>query len=219
MHLKSIAIFLFLDVINFVTSTNINVINRCGFKVWVGVAPNPGKTILNDGGFLLNPNDEQSLDASNWAGNIFGRINCDPNGNDCDSANCHSGFVQCKGHAGDAPLTLAEFTINGWNNLDFYDLSLVKGFNVEMKIKPQNNDCKTLNCSTDMNQGCPVHLQKKKQDRVVACDSGDSIHPQGDPQFIKYATDVCPNAYAFWNDDIKTNSCHTGGSYDVIFCG
>ncbi|OQV24141.1 hypothetical protein BV898_02091 [Hypsibius exemplaris] len=31
-------------------------------------------------------------------------------------------------------ITLAEFTFNGWNGLDFYNLSLVDGYNLPMQI-------------------------------------------------------------------------------------
>ena len=40
---------------------------------------------------------------------------------------------------GQPPATLAEFTLNGWGNQDYYDVSLVDGYNLQMSIHPKVN--------------------------------------------------------------------------------
>ncbi|CBI34734.3 unnamed protein product, partial [Vitis vinifera] len=40
---------------------------------------------------------------------------------------------------GAPPNTLAEFALNQFNNLDFFDISLVDGFNVPMAFNPTSN--------------------------------------------------------------------------------
>jgi len=38
--------------------------------------------------------------------------------------------------SGQQPITLAEFTIGGMGGMDFFDISLVDGFNVPMDFMP-----------------------------------------------------------------------------------
>ncbi|KAL8535095.1 hypothetical protein ACS0TY_010932 [Phlomoides rotata] len=55
----------------------------------------------------------------------------------CLTGDCGSGTIECA-EGGAAPLvTLAEFTLNGADGLDFYDVSLVDGYNLPMVIAPQ----------------------------------------------------------------------------------
>ncbi|KAJ9589771.1 hypothetical protein L9F63_027968, partial [Diploptera punctata] len=57
------------------------------------------------------------------------------------------------GHSGDSGNpTLAEFSINSWNGLDFYDLSVIDGYNLPMKIIPANGGCPTVTCGS---ANCP----------------------------------------------------------------
>uniref|UniRef100_A0A914QV38 Uncharacterized protein n=1 Tax=Panagrolaimus davidi TaxID=227884 RepID=A0A914QV38_9BILA len=48
-------------------------------------------------------------------------------------------------------LTLAEFSFNSWNCLDFYDLSVIVGFDVSMQIIPNTGGpmvtCLSKQCS------------------------------------------------------------------------
>ncbi|MCI83280.1 thaumatin-like protein, partial [Trifolium medium] len=48
----------------------------------------------------------------------------------CSTGDCGSALT-CAVN-GDPPLTLAEFTLNGSNNLDYYDISIIDGFNIPM---------------------------------------------------------------------------------------
>ena len=43
------------------------------------------------------------------------------------------------GDSGTTANTLAEFSINSWNNMDFYDLSVIDGYNLPMKGRNNNN--------------------------------------------------------------------------------
>jgi hypothetical protein len=70
--------------------------------------------------------------------------------------------MTCNGIGGQPPVTLAEFTLNGWGGSDYYDLSNVDGYSVGMTIQPipgqytsVNNpslgkyNCGSVSCSKD----------------------------------------------------------------------
>ncbi|KAL0423841.1 UNVERIFIED_CONTAM: PR5-like receptor kinase [Sesamum radiatum] len=46
----------------------------------------------------------------------------------CVTGDCGSGALECGGGGAAPPATLAEFTLNGADGLDFYDVSLVDGY-------------------------------------------------------------------------------------------
>ena len=50
----------------------------------------------------------------------------------CQTGDC-AGLFQCKQY-GAIPATLAEFNLNSWQNLDFYDVSMVDGSNLPMYV-------------------------------------------------------------------------------------
>jgi hypothetical protein len=65
---------------------------------------------------------------------------CGPGGIACETGDC-GGVLDCPvGIAGDAPATLAEFTLQkGSANFDYYDVSMVDGYNVPAEITPDAN--------------------------------------------------------------------------------
>jgi hypothetical protein len=79
------------------------------------------------------------------------------------------------------PDSLAEITFDAYMGLDFYDISLVDGFGVPLKMTPldgtfeQNHadgrSCKSIACQADLIAGCPEELKLRQGDRVVACQS------------------------------------------------
>lgn len=65
--------------------------------------------------------------ADNWAGRFWARSWCNVNGdNHCETGDCGN-KLQCNGAGGQPPATLAEITLKGWGDLDYYDISLVDG--------------------------------------------------------------------------------------------
>ena len=71
--------------------------------------------------------------ADDWAGRFWGRTGCDSGSQHCDSGDCGN-KLECAGAGGIPPVTLIEFTLNGWGGLDYYDVSLVDGFNVAAQV-------------------------------------------------------------------------------------
>lgn len=84
----------------------------------------------------------------------------------CETGDCGRGLA-CNGAGGVTPVTLAEFTLDGNGGQDFYDISLVDGYNLPMEISLQGNynrdnsggyRCTTAGCVADLNAQCPGEL-------------------------------------------------------------
>lgn len=125
--------------------------------IWVGIQGNPNKEHLHNGGFVLEAGASVScLDAESqkhcvftnqctfvfqttlsaaedWAGRFWARTWCDPNTNYCLTGDCGS-RLECAGAGGNPPASLAEITLKGAGGLDFYDISLVDGFNIAVAV-------------------------------------------------------------------------------------
>jgi hypothetical protein len=75
--------------------------------------------------------------ADGWGGRFWARTGCnfDSSGQGrCVTGDCGN-KLQCNGAGGIPPVTLAEITLNGAGGLDFYDVSLVDGFNVPVQVR------------------------------------------------------------------------------------
>lgn len=71
--------------------------------------------------------------AENWAGRFWARTWCDASTNYCLTGDCGS-RLECAGNGGAPPASLAEITLKGAGNLDYYDISLVDGFNTLVSV-------------------------------------------------------------------------------------
>ena len=236
-------IFIFLSIlISFisveVSGTTITLVNKCGHPVWPGIQPGAGKPVLARGGFELLPNKLFSLRLpAGWSGRIWGRHGCsfDAGGRgQCATGDC-GGALNCNGAGGTPPATLAEITLGA--EQDFYDVSLVDGYNLAMAITPVKGSgkCSSAGCVSDLNMMCPVGLQVRSHDNrhVVACKSACSAF--NSPQYCctgTFATPqsckptaysrifkvACPRAYSYAYDDPTSISTCTNGNYIITFC-
>lgn len=120
-----------------VSATTTTFYNKCSHPVWPGIQPSAGKPILARGGFKLPPNKSYSLSLpAGWSGRFWGRHGCsfDASGRGrCATGDC-GGNLFCNGLGGTPPATLAEITLG--NDQDFYDVSLVDGYNLAISITP-----------------------------------------------------------------------------------
>ncbi|KAK8624167.1 hypothetical protein V6N13_065520 [Hibiscus sabdariffa] len=132
------------------------IINYCKETIWLGITPGDN---FDGGGFQLKPGRSILFHAPvGWSGRIWGRTGCkfDKNGNgSCLTADCGN-TLKCKS-PGKIPVSLAEFTLS---DVDYYDISLVHGFNVPIWIKPINGqgNCSTCGCDLDLRRSCPNEL-------------------------------------------------------------
>ncbi|KAI3728936.1 hypothetical protein L6452_17581 [Arctium lappa] len=231
------------SLISVVQSTSFKIVNRCRHTVWPGILTGADRTVLNPTGFTLKPGKSRTLRAPvAWSGRLWGRTDChiDPTGKfSCVTADCGSGRVECEGRGAEPPATLAEFTLNGDQGLDFYDVSLVDGYNLPMLVIPRDGTsggCSSTGCLVDLNGGCPAALRVARSSRsrsVVACKS--ACEAFGDPRYCcsegyntpetcppteysEYFKHVCPRSYSYAYDDKTSTFTCAGADYVIIFC-
>ncbi|KAH3856117.1 uncharacterized protein LOC127871166 [Dreissena polymorpha] len=220
--------------------------NRCPFEIWVGIL---GNTSPDQGGYALGAwQTRWTWVPNHWSGRVWGRTHC--KGNRCETGDCGRG-VHCNGAGGVPPVTLAEITFDAGSSKkqDFYDISLVDGYNIQMSINPfpgtyegqphGNYYCRRAGCNADLNRSCPSELQVHGTGGVVACKSaceafrrddfcckGRHNTPQTCPPFhySRIFKNACPQAYSYaYDDQTSTFTCNNKwpGSthYDIAFCG
>jgi hypothetical protein len=179
-----------------------------------------------------------------------GRRNCDfsttPGANSCLDGGCNGG-LQCDPHTGTGvpPATVAEWTLQGDGNKDFYDVSVVDGFNIPMSITPSAK-CSVASCPKDLNPSCPSQLigPRDSSGNPVGCKSAcdakldnpsDSANcctgshgtsatcPSSGVQSYSYFKSNCPNSYVYAYDESSGTAlwtCDSGlkSDYKLTFC-
>ncbi|XP_066386835.1 thaumatin-like protein 1b [Miscanthus floridulus] len=232
-------------------SATFTIANSCGYTVWPGLLSSAGSAALPSTGFALAPGESRAVAApAGWSGRLWGRTLCAADAATgrfaCATGDCGSGDVQCNGGGAATPATLAEFTLDGSGGLDFYDVSLVDGYNLPMVVAPtttassttaSTGKCAATGCAAELNAACPAGLRVEAaaDGGPVACRSacdafGDAQYccsgAYGNPntcrpstysQFFKTA---CPRAYSYAYDDAtSTFTCAAGSTdYTVTFC-
>ncbi|TKY65677.1 Thaumatin protein 1 [Spatholobus suberectus] len=111
---------------------------------------------------------------------------------DIDAVGCFrrllSGKVECVGGAR-PPATLAEFTLKCADGLDFYNVSLVDGYNLPMLIVAKGGTrggCSATGCLVDLNGGCPAEL------RVARVNGSRGSVSLSDPIFKSFWISLVP---------------------------
>ncbi|KAL1554430.1 thaumatin-like protein 1b [Salvia divinorum] len=240
-------LFLSLILINFslfseVESTTFKLVNRCRHTIWPGILTGADRPVLNPTGFALKSGRSRTLRAPRlWSGRVWARTHCatDSTGKfSCATADCASGRVDCGGAGAIPPATLAEFTLNGDQGLDFYDVSLVDGYNIPMLIIPKggttaSSGCSSTGCLIDLNGACPRGLAVAHARETVACRSAceafgnpafccseayntpETCGPSAYSLFFKSA---CPRSYSYAYDDKTSTFTCAGADYSIIFC-
>ncbi|XP_031284689.1 thaumatin-like protein [Pistacia vera] len=202
------------------TETTFRIINKCPHPVWAASIPGGGRQLDESETWNLN------VKSGTIAGRIWGRTNClfDGDGRGkCETGDC-GGLLECEGY-GSPPNTLAEFSINQYNSLDFIDMSIIGGFNVPMEFSSDSGDCsRVIQCTADIIGQCPNELQVpggcngpcpvfKTQEHC--CTSG-KCGPTNYSQFFK---ERCPDVYSYPMDDATSIfTCPAGTNYKVVFC-
>ncbi|XP_057846312.1 pathogenesis-related thaumatin-like protein 3.8 [Cryptomeria japonica] len=108
--------------------------NQCGYTVWPAGLPGLG-------GQQLDQNVTWTVDvpAGTQAGRFWARTGCSfdaSGGGTCKTGDC-GGQLNCT-VSGAVLATLAEYT---QSDQDYYDVSLVDGFNVPLSINPTKSNC------------------------------------------------------------------------------
>lgn len=208
--------------------------NNCGYTVWPGLLSGAGTAPLSTTGFALAHGASATVEApASWSGRMWARTLCAADAATgkfaCATGDCGSGTLQCNGGGAAPPATLAEFTLDGSGGLDFFDVSLVDGYNIPMLIVPQQGaaaaaaaaagsssngsadagKCMATGCLVDLNGACPADLRVMATPAAstgaggaVACRS--ACEAFGTPQYC------CSGAYG------NPNTCRPS-SYSQFF--
>ncbi|KAM1668594.1 hypothetical protein ACFX2K_042804 [Malus domestica] len=232
-----ITLILFAICCKGISGATFTMMNKCDYTVWPGILSNAGTTSLDSTGLELQPGGSRSFQSPpNWSGRFWGRTGCnfDPTtgAGTCATADCGSNQIECNGAGATPPATLAEFTIGGSDNQDFYDVSLVDGYNLPMMVEPSggSGNCLSTGCATDLNQQCPAELQFGNG---AACKS--ACEAFGSPEYCcngAFATpdtckpsvysemfkSACPRSYSYAYDDATSTFTCSGADYTITFC-
>ncbi|KAK6797991.1 hypothetical protein RDI58_005693 [Solanum bulbocastanum] len=207
-------------------------VNKCDHTVWPGILGSPK---LDSTGFELTKDTARSFQApTGWSGRFWGRTGCnfDDSGTGiCATADCGSGQMECNGGGAATPATLAEFTL-GSGSQDFYDVSLVDGYNLPMMVEVSGGSgpCASTGCNVDLNQKCPTELRADGGGACrSACDafktpqyccegayaSPATCSPSVYSQMFKSA---CPKSYSYAYDDATSTFTCSNANYIITFC-
>lgn len=222
--------------------------NSCSFTIWPAVYtdPNVGHSKPDvPTGWEAAPGSSRSFNVPNdWkSGRIWGRTDCDAKGN-CASGSC-AGGIECDPNSGTGatPASLAEWTLDSSGNNDFYDVSLVDGYNLPMAIT-NSVGCPMADCAVDLLPSCPSQLRTMNSSgTVVGCksscgwdgntyDSGSCCTgsygtpetcPSSGVKFYSFFKESCRNSYVFAYDEASGTalwSCNSGkaADYTLTFC-
>jgi hypothetical protein len=221
-------------------------VNAVHETIWVAGAQQTPQPALPVTGWELPPGHTVTIAVPDkWNGRFWGRTGCTFTASGtgrCQTGDC-GGRFQCKGYGG-IPATLAEFNLNSWRNLDFYDVSLVDGSNLPMYINIaagttkdpiSPTGCAKSGCTKAVD--CPDVLRIHAGGAVVGCGSpcavlgGDQYCCRGawaprsacDPTKwpVNYAAvfkRAEPFAYSYSDDDATSTFTCTGEcGYRITF--
>lgn len=218
-----------------VSGTTFTFINKCDYTVWPGILANAGTSKLDSTGFELTKGSSRSFQApTGWSGRFWGRTGCKIDASSqltCTTGDCGSGEVECNSAGATPPATLAEFTL-GSGSQDFYDVSLVDGYNLPVMVDVHGGSgtCASTGCVTDLNQRCPSELRTGDGGACKSaceafgsaeyCCSGahntpTTCRPSVYSEMFKSA---CPKSYSYAYDDATSTFTCTGADYTITFC-
>ncbi|XP_074582853.1 thaumatin-like protein 1 [Curcuma longa] len=220
--------------------TTFTFMNKCGETVWPGILSNAGSPPLQPTGFELAASASRAVQApGGWSGRFWVRTGCSASaaggGWSCATGDCGSGRVECDGAGAAPPATLAEFTLAAaaGQDRDFYDVSLVDGYNVPVFVEAGGGrGCPSAGCAVDVGQRCPAELRVPGQGRVCrsACDAFGKPEYCCSGAFASPATcrataysqifkSACPKSYSYaFDDPTSTFTCSGGADYIITFC-
>lgn len=209
-------------------SLHVEIQNNCSYTVWAAAIPG--------GGRRLDPKENwplsfETASVRTGGSRIWARTNCSFDGagrGTCETGDC-GGVLECQGY-GQPPNTLVEYTMNQFNNQDFFDISLVDGFNVPVEfgsVKSESQCTERIRCARDINGDCPRELRTPggcNNARTVYktaqyCCTGVNSTACEPTVYSLFFKDRCPDAYSYpYDDRTSTFTCPRANSYQVVFC-
>lgn len=219
-------------------------VDRVHQTIWVAAAQNLAHPLTRTG-WVLRPGHRLTITVpDHWNGRFWGRTGCvfRHGVGHCQTGDC-GGRFQCTGD-GAIPATLAEYDLDAWDHLDFYDVSMVDGSNLPMYINVTHGTaarrvsaqgCVPAGCTKPVN--CPAILRVAAGGKTVGCESAcaklgtDQVCCRGawssraacDP--AKWPVDYArvfkraePYAYSYVDDDATSvYTCQGQCDYRIVF--
>ena len=154
----------------------LTLVNRTRETIWPAAWPG---SVSGATGWTLPPGQSLSLTvADTWNARLWGRTGCHFNAaghGHCLTGDC-GGLYQCQGW-GQIPATLAEYDMDSYDQLDFYDVSMVDGSNLPMYITISHGLTRNRISADGCERGhgctstvrCPVALRVHRGGRLVGC--------------------------------------------------
>lgn len=222
--LKSISLLLLLPLfLLHAGAIRFDIQNNCSYTLWPAILPHGGGRALDSGQtWTLDFQDGPKL-AKIWA-----RTNCTFNSSGqgtCLTGDC-AGQLNCTTY-GSPPYTKAEYGLNSFGHKDYYDISVMEGFNVPIEMTPTTNNCsRSVKCAAeDIVSECPDALKASGggchnpctvyKTAQYCCRDGP-CQPSDLSRFFKAR---CADAFTYPEDDpTSTFACPEGTSYRVVFC-
>ncbi|XP_010929479.2 pathogenesis-related thaumatin-like protein 3.5 [Elaeis guineensis] len=212
--------------------------NNCPHTIWPGTLAGAGTPQLSTTGFQLEPGRSVRMAAPpGWSGRMWARTGCEfdaQGAGTCQTGDC-GGRMECGGAGALPPATLFEITLGKGKDPDYYDVSLVDGYNLPVAAAPRvpRGRCNATGCAADLNRACPKELQVDGDGGVVACKSAceafglDEYCCSGEfgspgtckPSFYSSIfKNACPRAYSYAFDDGTSTFTCKAYDYTIIFC-
>ncbi|KAL7238541.1 hypothetical protein ACSBR2_004600 [Camellia fascicularis] len=148
-------------------ASTFTVTNNCPQTIWPGTLAGSGTPQLLTTGCKLDSGQSVRIPAfPGWSGRIWARTGCK-----CDELG-----MECDGVGAAPSASLFKITMGtGADEKDFYDVSIVDGYNLPLIAAPQGvfGVCNATGCVSNLNIGCPKELQVVNGDNggvgVVGC--------------------------------------------------
>ncbi|KAG8390478.1 hypothetical protein BUALT_Bualt01G0087600 [Buddleja alternifolia] len=233
--------FIIFSIITNSCSCTFTIINNCPYTIWPGTLAGSSAPQLPTTGFQLDSGQSIAIPSvPGWSGRIWARTGCtfDATGvGSCQTGDC-GGKLECGGMGATPPASLFEITLG--DQKDFYDVSIVDGYNLPLVVAPQgfHSGCNTTGCIADINMGCPKELQvisgnEGEGGGVVGCKSacgafgldqyccsGEFANPTTcRPSFYSgIFKRACPRAYSYAFDDGTSTFTCKAYEYAITFC-
>ncbi|KAK1626268.1 hypothetical protein QYE76_000583 [Lolium multiflorum] len=185
-------------------AATITVVNRCSYTIWPGALPG--------GGVRLDPGQSWSftMPPGTAGARVWPRTGCTFDGSGrgrCITGDC-AGALACR-VSGEQPATLAEYTLGQGGARDFFDISVIDGFNSPISFQPVGGAaCRGASCPVDITRECLPELQVAGG-CASACGKfgGDTYCCRGQftdncppTYYSKFFKSKCPDAYNYAKD-------------------
>jgi hypothetical protein len=225
---------------------SVTFVNRSNQTIWVAGWQQTPQPALARSGWTLPAGQALTIAVpDHWNGRFWGRTGChfaaDGRGH-CLTGDC-GGRFQCRGY-GAIPATLAEYDLDSFDQLDFYDVSMVDGSNLPMYINITHgatrdritaDGCSAAGCTKPV--ACPPVLRDRVGAATVGCRSAcarfntdryccrGAWAPRADCDPARWPVNYAavfkraePFAYSYSDDDAtSTFTCAGGCDYRITF--